>query len=1193
MRLEEWEKYLSEFIEKVTLLGEIPISREQHEELEELISELVKDRGLDQATTQLKHRYPACFITYLAFKAAFNDDRGFWGKVAQVMGVNTSNFYNAAHHWGKIFQQIIEQYPNLRRFQNVGGLEYVTPIRLHGGIPAFSLPDYFRFILLPSVNKETYKELPDEEALKRLLEHYSIEFFVDDVVRYFFQYGGEAAKRFFSKCREIARKAVAGLPIPAAERLGLRPYVVQAFEAFLQNPPEPSRRRFMPRLYFAPEHQAFRLLLPMQVLTAEQSVMKILWRIRLWHDEQTVEQELSIPVRLRYIDQKWQSEEKEHFIEFPASHVEISLIGLQDDEKEEKVFLHRTLRILPPGESPLLAFQYEDDSFCPTVPKLPARTLWLFYPSGVNIDFEGEARLVQDLPPFSPPMSQWQAKAWDLQNVSVVRLIREESNLCLPFAVSHDLEPKLRGHTLPQCPPYEDKPLFIGSPFLEIPIHNRFRWHDELSQWKIVLQPLLVSDVSDQPKMAVELYEATFDENLGNVSLSLAPYLGEAPFGEFQVLLSQVKKTYPHLEFRVLPALQIDGLEPYYLPQEHGASSVSFFVNIGDGFDLLSLDEHQTKVQKCGDGWQVTIPPTEEKALLLVKNSFIMDSISIPLFIEICRLKWALKLNGQDIEWKDQLISVSLAQLLQHESPRLHLKTPPLHSNRSALKLELEAHGVSQSLQSYPIAIYEHRSEVQIGLKTFFDTLRYYSDISLFDFILELQQDDNQLPVRLPVLRLRRSLDIPFCISESLEDGRWRLHWYEKHPLHCRRVRVWSVWQPWADPVEIRLPDDAPPSTYIPADGCWEADIPPDVSLPPSNYRVQFIALAEDDLEPLPPFPPEDALTLEMITAEQRLNQIQAQLRSQPSREYFLRFEKACIYHTMKNYMARDTEIQWLCSNWRRASPQLLYALQSWLREKDEASRKAILLNMFRSETLSKVLSIRDEIFVQKYLDLSAEIKILDPENALMVLSRSKQPKALCNALATLIKANEHRGWESMIKLLDKGQICEQEAANVLLANPQFSLPYLEKMETSPKRNRILGFFSEKHPCEHLVVRRGYWVLSDAGWGQIEAIEGSTNQDYYIVESEKPNLHVVLRAGYLAEKALINLSENTIFMKEKGNSQICEDCRRFMSNLGKQAWEKHTQSTQHRRTYPIKLPHLLEHPIVFRAQQPSDPFAAE
>ena len=1193
MRLEEWEKYLSEFIEQVTLLGEIPISQEQHAELEEAISELVKDRGLDQATTQLRYSYPTCFVTYLAFKAAFNDDRGFWGKVAQVLGVNYSDLYNDAHHWGKIFQQIIEQYPNLRRFQNVGGLEYVTPIRLHGGIPAFSLPDYFRYILLPSVNKETYKELPDEEALEKLLKHYSIELFVDDVVRYFFENGDKTAKRFFSKCREMARRAVAGLPIPAAERLGLRPYVVQAFESFLQNPPEPSHRRFLPRIYFAPEHQAFRLLLPMQVLKAEQSVMKILWRIRLWHDEQTVEQELSIPVRLRYIDKIWKSEEKEYFIEVPTSHVEIRLIGIQDDKNEEIVFLHRTLRILPPRESPLLAFRYEDDSSCPTVPTLPARTLWLFYPSGMKIDFEGEARLVQDLHPFSPPMSQWQAKAWDLQNVAVVRLIREESNLCIPFAVSHDLEPKLRGHTLPQCPPYEDKPLFIGSPFLEIPIHNRFGWHDELSQWKIVLQPLSVSGVSDQPKMTVGFCEATFDENLGNVYLSLAPYLGEAPFGEFQVLLSRVKKTYPHLEFRVLPALHIDELEPYYLPQENGASSVSFFVSIGDGFNLLPMDEHQTNVKKCGDRWQVIVPPTEEKALLLVKNSFMKDSISVPLFIEICRLKWALQLNDQAIQWKDQLISVSLAQLLQHDRTRLYLKIPPLDCNRCALKLELVAHGVSQSLHSYPIAIYDHRSEVQISLKTFFDTLRYYSDISVFDFILELQQDNNQPPIRLPVLRVQRNLNIPICTSELLEDGRWRLHWYEEHPLRCRRVRVWSVWQPWADPVEIRLPDNAPPSTHIPAGGWWEADIPPDVSLPPSSYRVQFIALAEDDLEPFPPFPPEDALTLEMMSAEQRLKQIQAQLKSQPSREYFLRFEKACIYHTMKNYSARDTEIQWLCGNWRRASPQLLYALQSWLKGKDEASRKAVLLNMFRSETLSKVLSIRDEIFIQKYLDLSAEIKILEPENALMVLSRSEQPKALCNALATLIKANDYRGWESMIKLLDKGQICEQEAAEVLLANPQFSLPYLEQMENSPKRNRILGFFSEKHPCEHLVVRRGYWVLSDAGWGQITAIEGSTNQDYYILRSEKPNLHVVLRAGYLAEEALINLSENTILMKEKDNSQICEECRRFMSNLGRQAWEKHTQSTQHRRTYPIKLPHLLEHPIIFRAQKPTDPFAAE
>lgn len=1193
MRLEEWEKYLSEFIDEVTLLAEIPISQEQHAELEAVIVELVKGKGLTQATNQLKDLYRACFVTYLAFKAALNDDRGFWGKVVEVMGVNYSGFYNYAHHWGKIFQQIIKQHPNLRSFKNVGGLEYVTPIRLHGGIPAFSLPDYFRHILLPSMENERYKELSDEEALEKLLAHYSVELFVDDVVRYFFQNGGEAARRFFSKCREMARNAVAGLPIPAAEKLGLRPYVVQAFEYFLQNPPEPSQRRYLPRLYFAPYEQAFRLRLPGQIFSAEQTAMKIIWRIRLWHDDKTVEPDSDIPVRLRPIDKGWQSEEKEYPIEVPVSHIEFSLIGLQDDKNEEMVFLHRSLRILPPEKSPLLAFRYEDNSLCQTVQTLPARTLWLFYPSGANIDFEGEARLVEELPAFSSPMSQWQAKAWDLQNVSLVHLTCEESHLGLTFAVSRKLEPEPKGQTLPQCPPYEDKPLFIGPPILEIPIQNRFAWQEELEKWEISLEPLSASDVSDQQKISVGLGEATFDEDAGVACLPLAPYLEEPPFGEFRVSLNRMKKNVVDFEFRVLPALEIEGLEPYYLPKEHGGLPVEFFVSMADGFNLLPMDDQGIRVQKRSDRWQVIVPSSEEEARLLVKNSYIDDRIRVPLLIEVLRLKWALPLDDQPVQWIDQRLSVSLAQVLQHDRPCLMLKVPPLPPNRSSLKLELVAHGVAQSLQSYPVAIQNHRREVQISLKTFFDTLRHCSDIAFFDFILELEQDADHPPLRLPILRLQRSLDIPLCASELLVDGRWRLHWYEEHPLRDRRVRVWSVWQPWADPVEIRLPDDAERSTYIAADHWWQADIPLEVSLPPSIYRVQFLALAEDDLQPLPPFPSEDSLTLEMMAAEQRLKQIQEQLSSQPSREYFLRFEKTCIYHTMKNFTARNAEIQWLCSNWRRASPQLLYALQGWLMGKDDASRKAILFNMFRSETIRKVFGIRDENYIQKYLDLSAEIKILDPESALMILSRAKQAKALCNALVTLIKANDERGWDNMMKLLDRGQIDEQQAAEVFLSNPQFSLPYLEQMQASPKRNRILGFVSEKHPLERLVVRRGYWVLSDAGWGQIKAIEGSANPDYFIVDYEKPNLHVALRAGSLEEDALISLSENTILMKQKDRSQICKDCWRFMSNLGKVAWDKHTQSTQHRDTYPIQLPHLLEHPIIFRTEKPSDVFAAE
>ena len=488
MELQEWETRLRTYLPKIELLAEIPLSQIEHAELESDMAELVKKKGIIEATQIFRQDYPAAFVTYLAFKASFNEERSFWDNVATAMRLDGQVLFHANHHWGKTFFEIIEE-SKLRTFSGVGGYEYVTRIRLHGGISAHSLGDFFEHILIPSVRNPEHIALNDKEVLEHLLKHSAVEYFVDDCVQYFFKYGGEAAQKFFSKCRHMARLAMRGEPLPSAEELGLRPYVLQAFEDHLQNPPEPSLRGRLPRLIFQPYEPSFRLHLPSQPVAFEHAGDPYFWQMRCLKGENEI-LVYEEGVRVQRSGREWQTKETEFIVNEPVENIQVRLFSKGD--VQEKSGLKQSLRLLPREmEQPLKVFRFTDGTPCSFSPVIPAQLLWLFYPSDVELVFEGKERKIEALHPFSAPWENWQAQAWDLKKVRLIRLMRDGQDICPPIAVTAVEEPVLLGKSVhPQSQLVDEKPLFLGAPQLRIPIRNPQTPDDELKVWHIHLESL-------------------------------------------------------------------------------------------------------------------------------------------------------------------------------------------------------------------------------------------------------------------------------------------------------------------------------------------------------------------------------------------------------------------------------------------------------------------------------------------------------------------------------------------------------------------------------------------------------------------------------------------------------------------------------------------------------------------------------
>lgn len=1192
MDLHDWEILLAPHLPKIELLGEIPLEREDHLELERDLGEFVQKHGLTEATRRLRCKYPAAFVTYLAFKAAFNDERGFWDQVAQSVGIeNSSPLFHDSHHWGKIFLEIIEAYPNLRRFAGISGLEYLTPIRLHGGIPAFSLPDFFQYILLPSVEKAPYDGMDDEAALRALLKHYTAQLFVDDVVRYFFLHAGQAAQKFFSKCRRMARLAQTNQPLPPPQELGLRPYVVQAFETFQEQQSAPALRRRRPRLFFNPYAPAFRILLPAQPLDLEQASAQYDARLLDPANGATIAEHRRLRPRRRGME--WLLEEVEWLLEEPLSTVQTALF-LQNAETP---LLSYSLRILPPdGYPPLLAFRYQDRQQVRLSPSLPARELWLFYPADCELRFEGTARSLETLHPFAPPWQNWQAAAWDLSQVRSVRLLREEQDVCAPVAVLHLSKPALSPSTLPmQVLPIDEKPLYNTVPQVILPLQNPSGAAAELQDWHLRLESRYAA--APQGVWEAKANELPFVIENAQALISLAPWLGESPAGTYHLAISRRRRTVAELPFRVCAGLRVDGLQPYYLPTEQGAQPVTFTLHLPSNTRLLAEDESEAIARPSG--FTVRVPAKASQADLRLELPAAPEPIRIPLRISAPRLRWALALQkGAALEWTHQPVSRSLPELLQADlavfHPRLRVELPLTEEEKPLVELHLTAPGREAPLQTS-----SSRSLMggwlDFDLAAFFDTLRAQPDESVFEFQLKLLDASRNLNLSLPLVRLTREVDIRVCHFEALPDGNWRLHWYEPRPLRHRRLRLWSCWQPWAGPVEIPLPDDAPPSDIADTPSWWMYDLPPEVGLPPGEYRAQFVVVSPYEQSPLPPFPPEQTIQIQMIEPATRLLEIEKELaNAPPARAFALHFEKLCIHQSQKREQEKQTEIQWCLSHWREASLLHLEALARWLKQYDsQENHRAFLVYLFREEMLKKLEEERHPPqFVQRYLDQIADARTIRPESVRRVLNLAREPQVILRGLQFLLQSDAEESRRVFWEFLEGGRFSESDAAALLKNTPDFARHLLKDTPVSPLRSRLLRELGRHMDLPEYLVKIGYYVLCDVGWGKLLEIRGAECENFFLTEQEQPTLVVEL-LHLPGQKAEIDLAARRISLPGRSGINRCA-CGRFSALGGREMealWQKHLSFCGNSRAAiaPIPPASALINQPVYRPVPPNDP----
>jgi len=85
--LGKWEKVLGEKLPSIELLGELELTQNEAQLLEQEVAELVYRFGQNAALQMLEHSYPICLAVYLVINGIFEyKDGDYWSSVTAKTG---------------------------------------------------------------------------------------------------------------------------------------------------------------------------------------------------------------------------------------------------------------------------------------------------------------------------------------------------------------------------------------------------------------------------------------------------------------------------------------------------------------------------------------------------------------------------------------------------------------------------------------------------------------------------------------------------------------------------------------------------------------------------------------------------------------------------------------------------------------------------------------------------------------------------------------------------------------------------------------------------------------------------------------------------------------------------------------------------------------------------------------------------
>ncbi len=1056
----QWENYLrSYFQHHLRLIGEIPLSRRDLEDMADSLHDLIQSETITQATEKLIKVYPYVFLTFLTGFAAHNLERDFWGQVAQRL--NIQHIHN--HHWHRHYVDLVKQ-RGLRCFSgDETSRQYVTTIRFHGGIPAYSLPDFFDSILLPSVERPTLAELPADKALNLILQ---TVYNVDAPVINFLTNSGELGVEFFKACREMAWYYLKEKEIPAPETTDLPAYVIEAFANYIENGQEQGLRLRKPVLFFDPyDEPHLRLHLPEEQIPLRYVEDQLLWQVT-WDGQQSI---ISHKPSIHMQRQDVLLRESYLPLDVSSTLLKVSLLRNGTDGLEP--IRRWNLSCMPLENFPLLAFRQVGRSskyiwqMVSSVLALPASSLLLVFPSDMIVKGDGNAQCVEHSNSYlGGQWKGWNAETWDLQNASTIYFLRDGIEICPPIPLAAPVQDAQLGGNVSI---YNDDPngipLYAGhTPILKVPIRSGYPLNEELRQWNIDLQsteetfPLLRLE-TDLSVYAGQIRQA--EDNLAELDLGI---LFDADMvGTFKLRVHGAFDTETEFSFRLLKSLYVFDLPKFIFPTANGAQPIEFSLRVPEGmFCEVQSGVDDVTVESSAIATKITAQPESTHAnLYLVKPLEQDESVRIPIYIPLSRLSWSFLLGAieDDIHWTSNFVQKPIDAVLQAPSASLHLRLRGLQniSERVSLLL-IDPDNPNEIIQEERVRTNPISTDwLRIPLSPFRTTLSRYEQASQLELHFQYLSPGNEKTVRLPLVRFTRNLDIQNVGLQSIGDLTWLLHWVEPHPLRDRRVLIGSAWQPWQT-FEFQIPDRAQGKFVI-----------KDIGLLPLRYRIYFYT-APTYASSKTEIPSSDFFEITIIAPEVRLAELDNQKPQNPIHEFLINFERACILTELGKPI--DIPVN-ACiekiKNGQIMNLTYLKEFHDWLsiQPKQQSNAMAVRAWMFKPDIVRHAMKDLRRGSPERltYISYLTSNRNLHIESAVLFVQHEDDPIAINYCLKELVRRhNEPNGFSMnkiialLIEMIDKDRLSCRDASDLLAKESQVAIQELISMPEIAIRDTLV-----------------------------------------------------------------------------------------------------------------------------------------
>jgi hypothetical protein len=1144
--LGNWEKYLKSKIATVRLIGEVGLSEEETRAIGKLIEYLIRGKGSEDATRTLGLHYSCTLATYLVFEGVYNYYLGdYWTSVCDTLKI--SHTYTT--DLGQIFEAVLENYELPSQFY---GHRYVSSILGHGGIPRFSLPNFFEKLLQPSVEEPRLSILPSSKLINR----WSTEFlrgYANKPVQRFLETGGSIALEFIDRCREMAQETVYTGIIPLPHATGLPGMVVEEYRQWLteyrkrprqvlSKPPiyATQLRLKRPIVFFQPWEKGILLNFPPQVVPATETQNEIRWEMIYNHKK------LVFPIHKYLKDEGYTTDELFEYLTDPAYICEVRLYMGELCLRE---WILDELVIKP--QYPFLAFDVNSGELLSRRDALRAKPFWLLIPP--HIKLEQNHLITEILPRLTDGWSTWQTVEIELQNTPYLYLV--SSNGVLEFPVIDEGEPSLIG--TPLLLKDQAIPIYVGDPpILSLPNKETIR----LAEWRLELFNELDASPRRHIDRSIESLskDSVIEEDKFFLPLNCQALLGTEPFGQYRLRVFDPLKRSSEFHFKVVPKLKIVGANTLYCPSKTGKiSPITLLIEIDYKTELhseLEIDHvtisEITKDEASGTLYGINLPLGKINVRLLLIRVTKLSQVVIPLHITLQYLRWSLLLDRRLTGWQESTFLMSLEELKEYTEPYFIVDLPILDKKSTSAKLYVVDEYKNQLLEL------GHTGSLRAGLTRFDlrnirETLRQ-TPASSFEMFLEIRQDEEKV-IKQSVLRLTREIELHQLTIDAAWHGKSAsvsIHWSPNSPIRSRCIRLWSQTQPWSAPVKLLLPDEANGHTKIVVNG---------FTLIPGQYIAEMFV--EDPWIPttLPSRPRLTDLRIKSLYLGSIKERIEA-LSLLNDAHFDIILERALLRYAISDLAGAKSDAEWCCHNLDQAHPtrqRPLFEAFSRLPEVKfqtlrllEPVTLRIWLEAYASESIDT--STR-QWFKHQLLFLIRQSGMPDVSRDLLLCFPEKEVQTA--AAQKLIELGIPTGIKSVVTWVDEERISRDEALSLIEQNVTLALHQLSKLSPTPIVDELIGVLESKYmtKIQTMFLRRGNWIRTQAGWGTVERIESQSNPyckflSYDALDVYPIRIHVLLHGESASERIIFDTTDRYIEFIDTTEIYVCLKCGRWASS---------------------------------------------